>query len=162
MGVRRAVDTAFAHAAEQPYLLGDIIHNRRVMEQIRAAGIHVVENLEEVPDGATLIIRSHGEPKSVYDRAAEKGLKVVDATCAFVRKVQQTARKYHELGYTVVIVGEQNHPEVVGINGWCENQAIVFCDRERILDLSGHEKVCIVSQTTQNFGKYRKRRLQNS
>lgn len=150
MGVRRAVDTAFAHAAEQPYLLGDIIHNRRVMDQIRAAGIRVVENLEEVPDGATLIIRSHGEPKSVYDRATEKGLKVVDATCAFVRKVQQTARKYHELGYTVVIVGEQNHPEVVGINGWCENQAIVFCDRERILDLSGHEKVCIVSQTTQN------------
>lgn len=150
MGVKRAVDTAFAHAAEHPYLLGDIIHNRRVMERVRAAGICVVESLEDVPDGATLMIRSHGEPKAVYERAAEKGLKVVDATCAFVRKVQRTAEKYHKLGYTVVIVGEQRHPEVIGINGWCENQAIVFCDRDRILDLNGHEKVCIVSQTTQN------------
>ena len=150
MGVKRAVETAFAHAHEKPYLLGDIIHNRRVMEEIRAAGIRVVESLEEVPDGATLIIRSHGEPKSVYDRAAEKGLKVVDATCSFVRKVQRTAEKYHKLGYTVVIIGEENHPEVIGINGWCENQAVIFNDLNRVLDLNGREKVCIVSQTTQN------------
>lgn len=138
---------AFCSCGKSVYCLGHIVHNQNVIDMLSEKGIITVNSVEEVPDGATLIIRAHGAPPEVFERAQEKGLNVVDATCPYVKAIQKKAQKYHEQGYTIVLVGEKNHPEIQGINGWCNNTAVVFDGKGR-LELGNCDKALVLFQTT--------------
>ena len=144
-GVSSAVDKALK--VRDGYCLGDVVHNAQVAAKLAANGIKKVSDVDEVPDGATLIIRAHGEPPQVFERAKQKGLKVVDATCPFVRAIQQKAQQYGSRGYLVVLVGEASHPEIKGINGWCGGKAVIF-DGRSPLRLPECEKALVLFQTT--------------
>ncbi len=155
-GVKKAVDTALTIEPENTYIFGEIIHNKEVVDTITERGLVTVESLAEVPDGATLIIRSHGAAKSVFDECAARGIKVVDCTCEFVRRTQKIVDEQHRAGNAVVIVGERTHPEVIGINGWCENSAYIFSSEADDFSVLPEKKCCIVAQTTYSGEKFEK------
>lgn len=141
-GVKRAVDTAKKNYGENVCILGEIIHNESVTDEIKKLGTKIVDCVDEV-DRDIVIIRSHGVGKDVYEELKEKKVKIVDCTCPFVAKIHDIVEKYYELGYKIVITGEKNHPEVIGINGWCGNEAIVIDENYREIDLGESEKVCL-------------------
>ena len=155
-GVRRAVDAAMHADGRNTFVLGEIIHNKEVIESIEKRGVKSVGSLGEVPDGATVIFRSHGVPESFYGECERRGIKVLDCTCEFVRKTQNIVREQHALGKEIIIIGEPTHPEVVGLQGWCGNSAHVISSVESPLpDLVGKD-VCVVSQTTFSVEKFEK------
>ena len=105
-GVKNAVDTAMSLDPENAYVLGEIIHNPDVVKAIADKGLKTVESLDEVPDGATVVFRSHGVPESYYGLCRERKIKVVDCTCGFVRRTQKIVKEQFALGKHIVIVGE--------------------------------------------------------
>lgn len=157
-GVKRAVDKALS-AGSGAYCLGEIVHNKTVADSLLAKGVVTVGSIDEVPDGATMLIRAHGEPPRTYEEAKRRNIKIIDATCPSVRAVQKKAQKYHQDGYKIVLVGNANHPEIVGVNGWCNDSAIVF-DGKSKLDLGECDKVLVMFQTTFDTRFYQKS-LQN-
>lgn len=157
-GVSTAINKALSVKGDA-YCLGQLVHNATVSQSLAQKGIKTVDSIEQVPDGSTLIIRAHGAPKKVYDEAQIRNIKIVDATCPSVRAIQQKAMRYHALGYQIVLVGYARHPEIVGINGWCENTAIIF-DGKSKLSLQGVEKALIMFQTTFDT-RYFEKSLQN-
>ena len=116
-GVKRAIKIARAHANGKSCTLGPIIHNPQMVERLKNEGVGAIENLESMKEG-TIIIRSHGVGPQVYEEAKSKDLKIIDATCPYVKKAQLSAKKLVEEGYQVVIIGEKNHPEVKSIFEW--------------------------------------------
>jgi len=146
-GVKQAIDKA-EKAAENAdnhiYSMGSLIHNERVTSDLEKKGIKIISSLDEVVKGDKVIIRSHGEGKALYDEAAAKGIQLVDATCPFVAKIHTLVNKTDK---QVVIVGDKNHPEVMGIYGWCTSPAIIVGGYE---DASGvdADDLFIVTQTT--------------
>ncbi len=153
-GVRHAVETAMSIEAENTYLLGEIVHNPSVTEAVKARGIKTVERVEEVPSGATLILRSHGVGKSVYEECAERNIRIVDCTCPFVRHIQVIAKEQSAQGKTVAVIGEKSHPEVIGICGWAEDAVVVERgDEEELKGLAG-KNVAVVAQTTCSEEKF--------
>ena len=155
-GVRHAVDTAMRADAENTFVLGEIIHNKDVIDAIERRGVRQVESLGDVPDGATVIFRSHGVPESFYAEAESRGIKVLDCTCGFVRKTQKIVSEQYTAGKTIIIVGEPTHPEVIGLQGWCKNSAIVINSEDAVLPSLEGKDVCIVSQTTFSVEKFEK------
>lgn len=155
-GVKKAVDTALTINPENTYIYGEIIHNKEVVDTITKRGIITVDSLSEVPDGATLIIRSHGAAKKVFDECADRGIKVVDCTCEFVRRTQRIADEQHRAGNAVIIIGERTHPEVIGINGWCGEQAYIFASEDDDFSVLPEKKCCVVAQTTFSKEKFEK------
>ncbi len=152
-GVKRAVDAAISLTDKNVYILGDIIHNESVLKSLENKGVKTVYSIDDVSDG-TVIIRSHGEGKKTFDELQKKGVKIVDMTCPFVKKIHDIVEKHHNLGYKIIIVGQKNHPEVAGINGWCDNSAFIT-DGEALPEsevLSG--KICVVAQTTCEAEKF--------
>lgn len=155
-GVRYAVDAAMNADGSNTYVLGEIIHNKEVMNAIAERGVRCVESLDEIPSGATVIFRSHGVPESYYGECERRGIKVTDCTCGFVRKTQKIVSEQHALGKTIIIAGEPTHPEVIGLQGWCGNSAYVINSPDSPLpDIEGKE-VCVVSQTTFSVEKFEK------
>lgn len=155
-GVRRAVDAAMHADGRNTFVLGEIIHNKEVIESIEKRGVKSVGSLGEVPDGATVIFRSHGVPESFYGECERRGIKVLDCTCEFVRKTQNIVREQHALGKEIIIIGEPTHPEVVGLQGWCGNSAhVINSVKSPLPDLVGKD-VCVVSQTTFSVEKFEK------
>ena len=155
-GVRKAVDTAFSVPAENTYILGELIHNEDVNARIRERGIPTVESLAEVPDGARLLIRSHGVPKAVYARCEARGIKVIDCTCKFVANSQHIVERESKAGKVVAITGHREHPEVVGLIGWSEGEVYVFSSEEDDFTCLSGKNVVLLSQTTfstQRFSK---------
>jgi 4-hydroxy-3-methylbut-2-enyl diphosphate reductase len=135
------------------YSLGPIIHNKDEVERLAKAGLRTVESIEEI-DSGTVIIRSHGAAPAQIARLREKDLTIVDATCILVKKVQRIAEELEKDGYQVVIVGEENHPEVQAVMG-CAKDVVVIADESDLAKLPGNARLGIVSQTTQgpeNFG----------
>lgn len=152
-GVKRAVDAAISLTDKNVYILGDIIHNKSVLKSLENKGVKTVYSIDDISDG-TVIIRSHGEGKKTFDELQKKGVKIVDMTCPFVKKIHDIVEKHHNLGYKIIIVGQKNHPEVAGINGWCDNSAFIT-DGEALPEsevLSG--KICVVAQTTCEAEKF--------
>ena len=147
-GVKRAVDTALAVPAENTYVLGELIHNEEVTARIRARGLTVVDDLSAVPDGATLLIRSHGVGRAVYAACEARGIRVEDCTCSFVRHTQKLVERASRAGKTVVIAGHGEHPEVEGLVGWCEGGAYVFESAAADFSALAGKDVALVSQTT--------------
>jgi len=151
-GVKRAVNEALKTKAEynkKIYTLGPLIHNNDVVNYLKDKDIYPIEleDIDKLKAGDVIIIRSHGVPLKTKNLLVEKGTIVVDATCPFVSNIQHIVKKYYELGYKIVIVGDKSHPEVIGINGWCEESAVVTKDGSELEGISG--KLCVVAQTTE-------------
>lgn len=151
-GVKRAVDEAIKvkrNYNHKIYTLGPLIHNKDVVEYLKDNGISPIEfeDIDDLIEGDVVIIRSHGVTPMVLEALNKRGIKVVDTTCPYVSNIQKKVRDYHEAGYSIVIVGDKDHPEVIGINGWCENKAVIAKDGEELHRLP--RKVCVVSQTTE-------------
>lgn len=153
-GVKRAVDTAIEAREKYDkdiYTLGSLIHNNDVVSFLKAKGIYPVEieDLDSLKQNDVIIIRSHGVPKNIIDLLNSKGIIVIDATCPFVSNIHEKVKKYSELNYDIVIVGDEKHPEVIGINGWCNDKAHISKDGDNLKNLKA--KVCVVSQTTEKL-----------
>lgn len=156
-GVSRAIDTAY-HEIEKNkkiYTYGPLIHNKQVTADLKKKGIDVIESLEGVEEG-TIIIRSHGVGKTLYDAIEKKGLKVVDGTCPFVKRIHNIVEKAFEQKKQIMIIGSAVHPEVQGINGWCDNSAVILEEIEQAEDLTALEnkKYTVVVQTTFRKSKF--------
>lgn len=154
-GVRRAVDLAEQEARKRPiYALGEIIHNSHEIRRLEECGVRTAQRLEEIPDGAPVLIRAHGVAREVYDRLREKGCEIFDATCPFVAKIHRVAERESAAGRFVAVIGTAGHPEVEGIRGWCRESA-VFEDAEALenalkSDKLDCERVSLLAQTTVN------------
>ncbi|MCI8401238.1 MAG: 4-hydroxy-3-methylbut-2-enyl diphosphate reductase [Lachnospiraceae bacterium] len=160
-GVKRAMEKVYEqaeHSGGPIYTFGPIIHNEAVVGDLEKRGVHVIETEEELCGltKGTVIIRSHGVSRHICDEIKAKGLKLVDATCPFVKKIHQIVEERSEEGYTIVIVGSSSHPEVEGIRGWCRGKSVVLKDLREAqnLELDPKERVCVVSQTTFNYKKF--------
>lgn len=148
-GVKRAILLAEATLGKEPlYALGPLVHNPQEMERLMRLGLSVVSDISLVPDGAAILIRAHGVSPSVHAIAAAKQLKVFDATCPHVDKLQKKAADFADRGYQLLIVGDRNHPEVRAVLAWAGEQAIVVTGPEEIAALSLADRVAIVAQTT--------------
>lgn len=163
-GVKRAVDTVYeqlekASESTTIYTYGPIIHNEEVVKDMKQKGVIVLQSeaeLDALTEG-TVIIRSHGVEKAIYDKLNEQGIKIVDATCPFVKKIHNIVQKESTNGNYIIIVGNPQHPEVEGIRGWAGTKATVVQTKEDIdkLKIPENEKVCVVSQTTFNYNKFK-------
>ena len=156
-GVSNAVDTAMSIDPANTFILGELIHNPVITEQIARRGIVTAEDIGEVPDGATLILRSHGVAKAIYEECEMRRISIVDCTCPFVKRTQNIVREYSAVGRSVVVVGERKHPEVVGLCGWCNGGAVVIDSENdpQIQALKGKNPVVVV-QTTYSEQKFEK------
>jgi 4-hydroxy-3-methylbut-2-enyl diphosphate reductase len=163
-GVKKAVDAAMTIETENTYVYGEIIHNPEVVKAIENRGIVMVEDIDQVPNGATLIIRSHGIGKEVYRRCSARDIKLVDCTCEFVKRTQRIVEEKYREGKTIVILGEATHPEVIGLQGCCEGNAYIFSSEEENFSLLEGKECCIVAQTTFSKEKFEKiiKNLENS
>ncbi|WP_462392329.1 bifunctional 4-hydroxy-3-methylbut-2-enyl diphosphate reductase/30S ribosomal protein S1 [Clostridium cadaveris] len=159
-GVKRAVDEALEVKEQHPgitvYTLGPLIHNSHAVNFLKDKNIEPIEleNIETLKPNDFIIIRSHGIPKDIYEYLKEKKLNIIDATCPFVTKIQKKAEEYYKRGYKIIIVGDGNHPEVIGINGWCNNSSIFYKNGEFSEELTN--KVCVLSQTTEKQENFEK------
>ena len=161
-GVKRAVNMVYDRIGQTDmpiYTYGPIIHNEEVVKDMESKGVHVVEDLSALailPKGI-IIIRSHGISKSEYDQMQEAGFEIVDATCPFVLKIHRLVREYSMKGHYIIIVGNENHPEVQGIRGWVEESGVSIIATKEDADnfaLPDAVPVTIVSQTTFNYNKF--------
>lgn len=161
-GVKRAVDTVYEQVdtcSGPIYTYGPIIHNEEVVKDMGSKGVVVLrteEELDDISDG-TVIIRSHGVEKRIYDKLEAKGIRIVDATCPFVKKIHNIVQKESAAGKYILIIGSPDHPEVIGIRGWSGEHAAVVQNADDIenIDFSKNRKICVVSQTTFNYNKFK-------
>ncbi len=151
-GVANAVATAEKYAPQGVYILGELVHNELVTARLASLGAVIVQNPQEVPAGASVIIRSHGAGRSVYETFAAKNIRVIDCTCPFVKKIHDIVKKYSAMGYTVVVLGKKGHPEVEGILGQCFGECFVAEDTAFDFGLLEGKNVCVVAQTTCDRG----------
>ena len=159
-GVEKAVNTVYEEAKKENeivYTLGPIIHNEEVVKDMKKRGVEAVkiEDLDSLPKG-TVIIRSHGVSREVYNFVKNSGHRVVDATCPFVKKIHAIVSVQSGKGKTVVIIGNPDHPEVMGIKGWGDENTYAVENVEQFinLDLKKDEEIIIVAQTTFNHKKF--------
>ena len=161
-GVQRAVDMAYEQAGHREvYTFGPIIHNEEVIEDLKSKGVNIIEDLDELEgkSDCTVVIRSHGVEKKVYDDLNSRGIHVVDATCPFVKKIHNIVKKDSEAGRVIIIVGDPNHQEVKGIVGWCSGEVHVVDSEGGIISLidalsDENREISVVSQTTFNLNKF--------
>lgn len=158
-GVKRAIEMAYEAIGVEPklYSYGQLIHNKTVTDDLASKGLQIVENLDGLTEG-TLLIRSHGVGKALYDEAEAEGLKILDGTCPFVKKIHNIVHEKLAEGLGIIIVGDGTHPEVIGINGWCENAAVILEDEEaaKTKEIPEKEKYAVVVQTTFRQAKFDK------
>ena len=157
-GVRRAIELAeqeLSKSEERVFVLGDIIHNEREVERLDRAGLRTVTRgeLEEIVQtnarlGARVLVRAHGEPPETFEKLEELGVEVVDGTCPVVTRSQDLARQFQQEGYQVAIVGKHGHPEMIGIVGHTDNQAVVVQFDEDIQRLKSGVPTVVMAQTT--------------
>ncbi|MDD4681134.1 MAG: 4-hydroxy-3-methylbut-2-enyl diphosphate reductase [Clostridia bacterium] len=158
-GVKRAVEMTVDTNKDRKskvYTLGPLIHNTDVVENLKVQGIYPIDNdyFGNLSMEDTVVIRSHGISSDIIEEIKKTGASIVDATCPYVTSIQRKARKYYNEGYQIVIVGDPKHPEVIGINGWCDNTAIITKTGEELKNLP--DKVCVLSQTTEKQANYEK------
>ena len=152
-GVRSAIDkteetlNSEEYKGKKVYTFGPLIHNKGVTDELEEKGARILKDLSCTEPGDVVIIRSHGEGEAFYNEAEDRKLEVIDATCPFVLKIHRLVRQARDEGYSVVVVGDRNHPEVQGINGWCDNQAIIINSPEEAESLE-EDHLFIVAQTT--------------
>ena len=159
-GVRRAVETVYEEIekGEDIYTYGAIVNNEEVVGDLQKKGVKVIEGREELKKvtSGTIVIRAHGVAKDVYEQIENQGLKIIDATCPFVKRIHKIVEKESGDGKLVVVVGSAVHPEVEGIVGWCKTPAVIVETLEEASDFETEKgkEICIVSQTTFNYNKF--------
>lgn len=150
-GVKKAIETTEQQIEENKdkkiYTCGPLIHNVLVIEQLKEKGVDIISSLEEAHPEDIVIIRSHGEPKRFYEKASELGINIIDATCPFVERIHQLVYKAYSEDKNILIIGDAKHPEVIGINGWCNNEAVII-DSPDDIEKVKTDSVYIVCQTT--------------
>ncbi|MBR1629867.1 MAG: 4-hydroxy-3-methylbut-2-enyl diphosphate reductase, partial [Lachnospiraceae bacterium] len=155
-GVKRAVDLAKQAAADNEHgvlTYGPLIHNASVIADLEKRNIRAVDPEDDAPSDSeenTILIRAHGVGRETERQLKESYGKVVDATCPFVKKIHQIVAEESEKGWTIIIIGSPNHPEVIGISGWTNGDYYVVenvSDAEK-LPFFGDQRVCVVAQTT--------------
>ncbi len=167
-GVKRAVECVYDQIKEnenlqekvQIYTYGPIIHNENVVEDLENHGVKVIDTEKELKNtkSGIVVIRSHGVSKHIYDIINENRLKLVDATCPFVKKIHNIVQEKSAAGMHIVIIGNDKHPEVEGIKGWSVTKPTVIESEEEAekFSINGDSDICIVSQTTFNYNKFNK------
>ena len=136
------------------YCYGEIIHNKDVVEKLKNKGMVIVDDIPENKD-AKFLIRSHGVGKNIYDRLEEKNIEVIDATCVKVKKIHKIVEEFKNKDYNIIIVGDENHPEVQGISGWCNYEAVIIKSPEELKNIiEPTKKYCLVCQTTINLNTF--------
>jgi 4-hydroxy-3-methylbut-2-enyl diphosphate reductase len=154
-GVREAIDAARISAVEgkKTHTLGQVVHNEGVNAQLRDQGIIPVKELDDVQEGAAVVIRAHGVTPEVMGRAEDKGLDVIDGTCSWVTQEQKELAKLVEEGYTIVLLGTPNHPEVVGLLGYAPG-AILVDEEEDWATIPRKKRMALLTQSTQPPWKF--------
>ena len=162
-GVKKAVEAVYQQLSslDHPtiYTYGPLIHNEEVVRDLEEKGVlvlHSEEELENLAEGI-VVLRSHGVEKRIYDKLEEKGLTIVDTTCPFVKKIHKIVAENSEKGCQIVVIGNDKHPEVEGIKGWCTTTPVIIENEQQAEDFTAEEgkKVCIVSQTTFHYTKFK-------
>jgi (E)-4-hydroxy-3-methyl-but-2-enyl pyrophosphate reductase len=151
-GVRRALDQAvdLTKRTDGPvYTYGPLIHNAQVLDELKAQKIYAVERLEQA-DGGTILVRAHGVRPEVINALRQGSDNVFDATCPLVRRVQKALAAYTDKGYDTVIVGDDNHAEVIGLRGYAKDRCYVVADEAEVDTLPSFDRVCVVAQTTRD------------
>lgn len=158
-GVKRAVDKVYEQIenGKKIYTYGPIIHNDEVVKDLEKKGVITLrsqEELEQLEEGL-VIIRSHGVPREIMELLKKKNIECIDMTCPFVKRIHDTVDKESDVG-NIVIIGNPNHPEVVGIKGWCKGTATVVENVKEAEEYTAldNRPICIVSQTTFNYNKF--------
>jgi len=162
-GVNKAMEKVYEQidkaGGKKIYTYGPIIHNEEVVKEMESKGVEVIDTLEQLQEKekGILIIRSHGVAKEVCEKMEIAGFTVVDATCPFVKRIHNIVQKESALGKKIVIVGNPGHPEVEGIKGWCAGKASIIetTQEAEAFAPDKDEKICIVSQTTFNYNKFK-------
>ena len=162
-GVKRAVNMVYEAIEKESipiYTYGPIIHNDEVVKDMKSQGVHVVSNLEQLDslEKGIMIIRSHGISKAEYEQIEQAGFTIMNATCPFVLKIHKLVEQHSKNGEHIIIVGNSEHPEVKGIRGWIHGNKVNIINSQNEaenLSISSNEKVCIVSQTTFNYKKFK-------
>ena len=161
-GVKRAVDTVYREieSGEKPvYTFGPIIHNEQVVEDLENRGVQVIHSEDELEglSGGTVVIRSHGVSRDVCEKIEARGMKIVDATCPFVKKIHRIVDEEGRKGCHVVIIGSADHPEVQGIMGWASGPVTVVHTAEEAESFvpENGKPISIVAQTTFNYNKFK-------
>lgn len=149
-GVRRAIEVVEKGAHEYGPIdsLGSVVHNPVVVDRLKGRGVQVVQGLEDVRSG-TIAVTAHGRGPEIVREAAERGLRLIDATCPIVRKSQKAAQALCDSGFKVIIYGEEGHPEVRGVLSWTKGQGIAVLDPEAAVEIP-RRKVALLSQTTKS------------
>lgn len=151
-GVNRAVTITQEgiNSGKKIATLGPIIHNKFVVDEFAKQGVRIINSPLEANEEETVVIRSHGVTKQEQSQLEERKIDLIDATCPFVKKIHNIVSEAHEKGSVIIIIGDKNHPEVIGINGWCDNSAFIIKNEEEAEKLPFFDKkdVCIVAQTT--------------
>ena len=161
-GVKRAVNMVYDEIGRSDvpvYTYGPIIHNEEVVRDLEEKGIRVIRSLDELEhlSHGKIIVRSHGISKAEHEKILSAGFELLDATCPFVLKIHRLVGEYSKKGYTIVIAGNGQHPEVEGIMGWVENGDVYTVQTPEDvynLPLKDGQKVCLVAQTTFNYNKF--------
>ncbi len=150
-GVKRAVDGVYGKYNEGKKIatLGPIIHNRQVIEDLQSKGIYSYSRVSDIPKDCVIVIRAHGVGEIVYNEIGKR--EYLDLTCPFVSKIHKIVSEHYKKGYEIIIVGDKNHPEVIGINGWCNDSATIINDTNyKIDEIFAEKDICVVAQTTIN------------
>ena len=157
-GVKRAVDTLELESSKSPIsTLGPIIHNDDVVKRFKTLGVESIDDICELVSGNRLAIRTHGVGSDIIDTLENNNIEYMDLTCPFVKKIHKIVREKHNEGYKIIIIGDKIHPEVIGINGWCDNKGIIVTDENEIGNaVNSDDKICVVSQTTMDRKTFEK------
>src|SRR5437868_931089 len=153
-GVKRAINLTRQALAERNnvFILGDLVHNKRVTDELEAKGLRKTEEFANARSGSTMVIRAHGLPKVRIAEAKNRGLEIVDATCPIVLRAQEAAQSLENRGYQVVIIGDKNHAEIKGVLGALQNPALVIDSIEELREAKATHKllrkVGVIFQTT--------------
>ncbi len=154
-GVRNAIEIATNNLDGGIYTLGELIHNTRVIGELRENGVIPIDDLSFLKRGDKVVIRAHGVTPATEQELRDIGCKIFDATCPFVKKLQKTAQEYSTKGYKIIIIGDKNHPEIMGLTGYCPNGYQII-DEINQVDLSTGDNFAVVSQTTFSDEKFKK------
>jgi len=162
-GVKKAMEKVYARIEEDKgtpiYTFGPIIHNEEVVKELEQKGVKVIESIDELNslEKGIIIIRSHGIAKNVQEQMEEAGFTCVDATCPFVKRIHNIVAKESEKGSKIIIIGNAGHPEVEGIRGWSSSETVIIENEQMAEAFTAEkkEKICIVSQTTFNYNKFK-------
>lgn len=152
-GVKRALELARHATTTHPQVacLGPLIHNRQVIEGLERRGMRVVDDLSEVTPGSAALVRAHGAGPGVYREAEERDIELIDATCPFVRRVQQAAARFVDDDYAVLVLGERDHPEARAIVAHAGGRATIIESADELDGIEISERAAVVCQTTQRM-----------